>query len=98
MSNGAKANVEIGFEGGEKTLEKIKSWLSKQNKSKKISFYSEICGETERGLMVELSSVSEQNLEFQLNLFADFLRSVKEVKNMESEVWIMGCGVSFERG
>ena len=101
MSQEAKATAEIHFNGV--AGEKILAWIAKANAGKhtgknKGQYAIDVTSNYGTGLDLELNSVSEQNLQWQIDRLYDFLHKIPEVEEFSTAVWIKGEGRSFYRG
>ena len=97
MSMPAKATAAISYIGKDKTSILIRTFLARQNRRTDIYFCSKVLSDKGGEMKVYFTSDSEQNLCFQLEHFKSFLEPIKEIKKMDSEVWLMGYGSSIER-
>ena len=101
MSQEAKATAEITFNRG--VDKKILAWIEKANAGKHVGknkgqYAIDITSNWGTGLDLELNSVSEQNLQWQIDRLYDFLHKIPEVEEFSTAVWIKGEGRSFHRG
>lgn len=97
MSMPAKATATVTYIGRDRISITIRTWLAQQKRNADIYFCAKVKSDNGGIMEVAFESDSEGNLCWQLETFCDFLRTIKEVKKMDSEVWILGYGSSFDR-
>jgi hypothetical protein len=98
MGTPAYAEVIIFIDDSTNVVDKIKDWVKKANSGKLGGDFDITLGDTGHSVLeARIYSERIQNLEWQDEQFCEFCKTIPEVSEYSSSVWMKGEGQWYER-
>jgi len=98
MGTPAYAEVGIVIDGSTKAVEKIRDWVWKANSGELGGDFDIILNNVESDFInASINSERTQNLEWQDEQFCEFCKTIPEVVEYSSSVWMKGEGQFYQK-